>query len=133
MGDVVEPLEDVATTRGLTIQVSLKPTQVVGDLRLVERLVSNLMENALCHNVANGRIDVAVGFRAGSPTLRVANTGPPVPPLEIDRLVQPFQRLATHRAGDHDGLGLGLSSSLLSPTRIGRFSASNRETSEDSI
>ena len=109
MGDVVEPLEEVATASGLTIQVTVKPTQVVGDLRLVERLVSNLVENALCHNVPNGRIDVAVRTRAGIPMLRVANTGPRVPPLQIDRLLQPFQRLGTHRAGDLDGLGLGLS------------------------
>ena len=109
VGDVVEPLEEVATSGGLTIQVALEPTQIVGDLRLVERLVTNLMENALRHNVPNGRIEVAVSTRAGNPTLRVANTGPRVLPLEIDRLLQPFQRLATHRADDHDGLGLGLS------------------------
>jgi signal transduction histidine kinase len=109
VGDVVEPFEEIAIAKGLNIQIAIEPTQVVGDLRLVERLVSNLVENALNHNVPNGRIDVAVRTRAGNPSLRVANTGPRVPPLQIDRLLQPFQRLANDRAGDHDGLGLGLS------------------------
>ena len=42
-------------------------------------------------------------------TLTVANTGPVVPPEELDRLLQPFQRLSADRTSHRDGLGLGLS------------------------
>ena len=133
VGDVVEPFEEVATARGLTIQVAIKPTQIVGDLRLVERLVSNLVENALSHNVPNGRIDVAVRTRAGSPTLRVANTGPRVPRSRSIGSSNRFNAsLPTEQATMTD-LVLGSRSSLPSPTHMGRFSASNQETSEDSI
>jgi signal transduction histidine kinase len=39
----------------------------------------------------------------------IANTGATVPPDEVERLLQPFQRLAADRTGPRDGLGLGLS------------------------
>ena len=108
-GDVVESREPDATAGGLTIHAALEPTQVFGDLRLIERLLSNLVENALRYNVPSGRVDIAVGARAGNPTLRVTNSGPLVPTTQIDRLLQPFQRLAADRVGEHEGLGLGLS------------------------
>jgi signal transduction histidine kinase len=47
--------------------------------------------------------------REGTSVLTVSNTGPVVPPVEIDRLLQPFQRLANERNAGDDGLGLGLS------------------------
>jgi signal transduction histidine kinase len=57
-----------------------------------------------------GRVRVSAGtLTDGSAVLTVANTGPVVPAGEIERLLQPFQRLAAGRAGGHDGHGLGLS------------------------
>jgi signal transduction histidine kinase len=44
----------------------------------------------------------------GQTVLVVANSGPVIPPGEIGRLLQPFQRLATTRSSDGDGHGLGL-------------------------
>ncbi len=76
--------------------------------RLIERLVSNLVDNAIRHNVPGGRVDVSVTSN-GRATLTVANTGPVVPPEEVDRLLQPFQRLSADRTSYRDGLGLGLS------------------------
>ena len=54
-----------------------------------------------------GRVDIALQSN-GRPTLTVTNTGPAVPPEEVDRLLQPFQRLSPDRT-TRDGLGLGLS------------------------
>jgi signal transduction histidine kinase len=54
-------------------------------------------------------VHVTVQTRAGQPTLRVTNTGPVVPADQIDRLLQPFERLTRDRVGHGDGLGLGLS------------------------
>jgi signal transduction histidine kinase len=45
----------------------------------------------------------------GNAVLSVANTGPEIPPGDIGRLLQPFQRREATRAGPRDGLGLGLS------------------------
>jgi signal transduction histidine kinase len=99
---------DVAA-RGLAINVSLAPALVLGDRRLIERMVSNLVDNAIRHNVPNGRVDVAFDSRSGRVVLRVANSGLMVPDDQVDRLLQPFQRLESGPAAGVDGMGLGLS------------------------
>jgi signal transduction histidine kinase len=93
--------------RGLELDASLGPTVISGDRRLVERLVSNLLENAIRHNVDGGRVAVGVQSRVDGGVFAISNTGPPVPADDLRRLLQPFQRLAPDRTGD--GLGLGLS------------------------
>jgi signal transduction histidine kinase len=93
--------------RGLHVETSILPARIVGDAALVERLVANLCDNAIHYNLPDGRIDVRVRARGDSAMLRVTNTGPPVPPEQVDRLFEPFQRL--HRTVDDDHHGLGLS------------------------
>jgi signal transduction histidine kinase len=106
--EVLGSREGLAAARHLEIGQALTPATISGDARLIERLVSNLVDNAIRHNVPGGRVDVAVqsGARA---TLTITNTGPVVPPEEVDRLLQPFQRLSADRTSHRDGLGLGLS------------------------
>lgn len=69
----------------------------MGDARLAERLVANLVDNAVRHNVPGGRITVRVGAEYGQAVLAVANSGPVVPPGEVGRLFAPFQRLGASR------------------------------------
>ena len=95
--------------RGLSLSAAIDPAPTVGDVRLLERLVANLLDNALRHNVAGGRVEVTTAGRAGVAVLSVSNSGPRVPPAEIERLFQPFQRLTPDRAAHGDGHGLGLS------------------------
>ncbi|HXP99789.1 MAG TPA: HAMP domain-containing sensor histidine kinase [Solirubrobacteraceae bacterium] len=95
--------------RGLSLSPAIDPAPTVGDVRLLERLVANLLDNALRHNVAGGRVEVTTAGRAGVAVLSVSNSGPRVPPAEIERLFQPFQRLTPDRAAHGNGHGLGLS------------------------
>lgn len=107
--DVVETRDAEAAAHGVTLEVALPSARILGERRLVGRLVSNLVENAIRYNVPGGRVEVAAERAGGRVVLRVANTGPRVPPDQIGRLLQPFQRLAEGRGTRRDGLGLGLS------------------------
>jgi signal transduction histidine kinase len=89
------------------------PTAVLlGDARLAERLVANLVDNAVRHNVPGGWISLRVDTEHGQAVLTAANSGPVVPPGEVSRLFAPFQRLGAGRGAttrQRDGQGLGLS------------------------
>jgi signal transduction histidine kinase len=72
-------------------------------------LVSNLVDNAVPYNTTGGRVGVKLVASTTEATLTVTNTGPPVPPDQVTRLLEPFQRAAPDRTASPDGLGLGLS------------------------
>jgi signal transduction histidine kinase len=98
-----------AAVHGVDVEAALDPAPIAGDPRLIERLTANLLQNAIRHNVTNGYVRLHVGIEAGETVLEIANSGPRIAPSEIERLLQPFQRLAPDRVSHQDGLGLGLS------------------------
>jgi signal transduction histidine kinase len=102
-------LEPEINRLGIHVDEVTAPAPLEGDALLVERLVVNLLTNAVRHNVLGGRIEVVTDVRDGQPRLSVTNTGPLIPPSEVDRLFQPFQRLDPRRSHYQDGHGLGLS------------------------
>jgi signal transduction histidine kinase len=107
--NVIETSQRHATPGGPTIDAAFSPAPVAGDPRLARTLLANLVENALRYNVPNGRVNITLSTGGQHTTLTVDNTGPQVPPDEIDRLLQPFRRLAPDRGNNNDGHGLGLS------------------------
>jgi signal transduction histidine kinase len=112
--DLAEIAEDVllargSDTAGLTVSAGLAPAPALGDPNLAERLVVNLLDNAIRYNEPGGQLEISTGMRGGCPLLTISNTGPPVPPDQLGRLFQPFERMGTVRgATARDGLGLGL-------------------------
>ncbi|MEU6076019.1 ATP-binding protein [Micromonospora sp. NPDC047074] len=60
------------------------------------------------HNVPDGKVEVATRLAAGQALLAVTNTGPVVPPEEVDRLFEPFQRMRRVADDAHHGLGLSI-------------------------
>jgi signal transduction histidine kinase len=103
-GDAVEGIGSE-----VLVEAELEPAETSGDPALVERLVANLVGNAIRHNVEHGWVSVSTSTRWGKALLSVSNSGPVVPPEELERLFQPFQRLDGRRDAGRDGLGLGLS------------------------
>ncbi|MCU7726854.1 ATP-binding protein [Actinoplanes sp. KI2] len=95
-----------AAESGVTITSTLEPRTVQGEQVLLERLVTNLVQNAIKYNRPGGTIDVRV---AGHPALIVTNTGDDVPPEEVTGLFEPFHRLSGTRIDHSGGAGLGLS------------------------
>ncbi|MFI7318856.1 sensor histidine kinase [Streptomyces venezuelae] len=108
---VADGLAEEAAARGVTVSVRAEPLTVTGDGVLLDRLVHNLVANAVRYNVPGGRVRVAVGADG---TLEVANTGPEVPPDTVPHLFEPFRRLheRTHARGEGAGLGLSIVSAI---------------------
>ena len=100
---------ELVDTNGLTVECSLIPALTDGDPRLVERLVANLLSNAVQHNQPRGRIDVTTRTTNDAAILCVSNSGPTIPPEDLNRLFEPFQRIDGTRTSASGGLGLGLS------------------------
>jgi signal transduction histidine kinase len=92
----------------IRVETALAPAPTAGDPNLLESLVTNLVDNALRHNVPGGRVHVGTTVDAGRASLTVTNTGPTIPADQLDRLFQPFQRLGEARLHHTDGHGLGL-------------------------
>ncbi|MFE4657193.1 ATP-binding protein [Streptomyces hydrogenans] len=100
-------LADEAAERDVTVDVRALPLDVEGDPVLLERLLHNLVANAVRHNVPHGRVEVRTGPGTG---IEVSNTGPVVPPDTVPLLFEPFRRLneRTHAPGEGAGLGLSI-------------------------
>jgi signal transduction histidine kinase len=95
---------------GLELDTDLEPAAVAGDRALIERLMANLVDNAVRYNRPGGRVEVRTAGVNGHAVVSVTNTGPVVRPDETERLFEPFQRLGGGRAAGADGHhGLGLS------------------------
>jgi signal transduction histidine kinase len=109
--------DDAAVAAGVDICTDLQPAPVTGDPVLLERLIQNLLDNAIRYNLPeHGEITIATDAIGDEARLTVSNTGPPVPSYEVPGLFEPFRRLpATERIADsadastRRGAGLGLS------------------------
>jgi signal transduction histidine kinase len=105
---VVDARRTAAEHRRIHLDTSLAPAPFSGDPNLVESLVANMVDNAIRHNVDAGRIEIATTTNEGHARITVVNTGPVIPPDDVNRLFQPFQRLGRQRVGRSNGYGLGL-------------------------
>ncbi|WAE75360.1 ATP-binding protein [Streptomonospora nanhaiensis] len=108
-GTVLSQLDGDLSGSGLSLRQDLRPAPVVGDPVLLERLVGNLVENALKYNVPEGEITVRSGMYEGMPAVQVENSGKVIPAYEIEGLFEPFRRGSGDRVGSSRSAGLGLS------------------------
>jgi signal transduction histidine kinase len=94
--------------RRLQVRAAVGPAWPLGDPTLIARLVANLCDNAIHYNVPDGVIDIGTRSDAGKALLVIANTGAVVPPDQVQRLFEPFQRLQRVADDAHHGLGLSI-------------------------
>jgi signal transduction histidine kinase len=98
-----------AADSDLDVHATLAAAPAAGDPRLLERLMANLLDNAIRHNASGGDVEMTTGMRDRHAILTIANTGPTIQPEQIQRLFEPFQRLDGARTHHSNGHGLGLS------------------------
>ncbi|THV10528.1 HAMP domain-containing histidine kinase [Nocardioides caeni] len=125
--EAVETLLPLAERRGITIESTTDAAVTPGSPALVAQLVTNLVHNAIVHNLpAGGRLRISTGISTGIPTgistgistgvafdyaaavLTVENTGECLDPALVATLVEPFQRGNERAQTEHAGVGLGL-------------------------
>ncbi|MFJ9566559.1 sensor histidine kinase [Streptomyces fuscichromogenes] len=110
--DLAQVVQAWLPPAGVRVAARLEHAPVYGDPQLIERLVANLTDNAVRHNLPeDGWVRVWTGVdAAGRPGLRIANSGPVIPADRAAELFRPFRRLgAEDRVRKRDGLGLGMS------------------------
>lgn len=108
--EAAETLLPLAERRGITLDVTGEPARAGGSAELLLRMVTNLVQNAVVHNLpAGGSVTVHTETRGDVSVLRVENTGLPLGPELLPTLVEPFRRGTDRvRTDEHAGVGLGL-------------------------
>jgi two-component system, OmpR family, sensor histidine kinase VanS len=107
--EATETLLPLAEERGLTIETSGAMTPTVGSHALLLQLTTNLVHNAIVHNLPElGTVWVTTSVHPKTVVLTVENTGEKLTPQLVSTLVEPFQRGARRIRTDHAGVGLGL-------------------------
>ena len=107
--EATETLLPLAEKRGVTIETSGDIASTVGSHALLLQMTTNLLHNAIVHNLADrGTVQVTTAIRPDFVLLTVENTGEKLIPQLVSTLTEPFQRGTERIRGDHAGVGLGL-------------------------
>jgi signal transduction histidine kinase len=104
-GDCITDLNARAQELAVVVRDDLEPARTRGEGQLLERMIANLIDNALRYNGRGGHVEVRTRTSGAKVQLVVGNSGPAIDPRDAERLFEPFRRL-DRGAG---GLGLGLS------------------------
>ena len=107
--NVLETPRPQIKAAGLSVTSELSPAATTGDPDLLERMLANLVDNAVQHNLPAGTVHVRTGVSDGQPFAEVTNSGMVIAPDEVPVLFEPFRRLGQQRVGDSGRQGLGLS------------------------
>jgi two-component system, OmpR family, sensor histidine kinase VanS len=107
--EATETLLPLAEKRGLTIETTGDMTPTIGSHALLLQLTTNLVHNAIVHNLPEkGTVWVTTSVHAESVLLTVENTGEKLTPQLVATLGEPFLRATERIRTDHAGVGLGL-------------------------
>jgi two-component system, OmpR family, sensor histidine kinase VanS len=112
--EAAETLLPLAEKRGVTIECSADITRAFGSRALLLQMTTNLLHNAIVHNLPDGHVRVNTFSRPGLVMLTVVNTGAELTPQLVATLTEPFQRGAGRtsspgrNSAGHAGVGLGL-------------------------
>lgn len=104
----VRDVETEAEERRVEISITGQTCTVQGRPRDLERMVRNLIENAVRHSAPADLVEVCCRAETDHVLLSVADQGPGIPPSDRERIFEPFYRGPRERAQGLPGSGLGL-------------------------
>ncbi len=114
LAEVAELFEPVAADRRIVIRVDVPaPVHVRGDEPRLQRVVANLLDNAIKYADAGGTVQLAAAAADGRATVSVGNTGPGIGGADLPNLFKRFYRADRGRAGRGNGLGLSLAQAIV--------------------
>lgn len=102
---LVDHLSVIAEERGVSLECRGESVAVEADATQIRQAILNLLDNALRHTEAGGKVNVEVRERGGAAELVVVDGGRGLP---LDQLERVFERFYSTRAGTGAGTGLGL-------------------------
>jgi signal transduction histidine kinase len=106
---VVAGREPELAAKRITIDQRLSATTVAGSPTLLSRMIDNLIDNGVRHNITDGWLRIELRDQPDRAQLTVESGGPALDPRQVGELAQPFRRLGADRTGSERGAGLGLS------------------------
>jgi signal transduction histidine kinase len=109
VGDALASRSDAIVAKQIELHSTLAPACVQGSETLLARMVDNLIDNAVRHNLPRDLINVTCEADQDTARLVVESGGPVLDNAAVVRLAEPFRRLAAERTGSQNGHGLGLS------------------------
>lgn len=105
----LETLLPLAEERGITIETVGSVASAIGSYPLLLQLTTNLLHNAIVHNlISGGTVKIVTAAEPDTASLSIENTGTRLTPQLVSTLAEPFQRGSERIRGDHGGVGLGL-------------------------
>lgn len=126
---VVATLQPDAAAQGVKMTLAPRadgPVMVRADAAILDRILRQLLGNAIKYNRANGSVGVAIDISGGTVGVAVSDTGTGIPPERIERLFTPFDRLG-HENSSIAGTGVGLVvAQRLAGLMGGRITATSR-------
>lgn len=106
--DTVDMLQIRAENRSVILTMEGNPCNILGDRQMIEELIYNLCDNAICYNNLGGSVHVIADIIDGNPTLEIKDTGIGIPEKHQERIFERFYRVDKSRSKSTGGTGLGL-------------------------
>ncbi|MBV8429920.1 MAG: HAMP domain-containing histidine kinase [Solirubrobacterales bacterium] len=110
--DALDSASTAIAERGLSVEAALAPAQTRGDRVLLERMIANLVDNAVQHNQPSGWIRIRTHENGDRVIFEIANTGPAITEDQLPLLFEPFGRAQQRLPGDGVGLGLSIANAV---------------------
>lgn len=106
---LADQLDPVATNKKITLETDVPPNiNIRGDASWIERVILNLLDNAIKFTPEGGRVKISVTAEAGQAILRVQDNGIGIPPESLPHIFDRFYRAEPSRSKQIEGVGLGL-------------------------